>query len=145
MISWNGRIVALSYIAANTWSHEMVPCPFFCRPRKKQLRACCVFRKNAIVVKGSFLRAAKSRMSQVEQWENVNFCQILGHILPTHLISQHVISFLSPLERKATWASISVGRGDRKSSLPQRKQYGTFLQIFFSSVSSSYTNVGRLA
>jgi hypothetical protein len=32
----------------------MVPCPFFSRPRKKQLRACCVFRKNAIVVKGNF-------------------------------------------------------------------------------------------
>jgi hypothetical protein len=33
----------------------------------------------------------------------------------------------------------------RRSSLPQGKLYGTFLQIFFSSVSSSYTNVGRLA
>jgi hypothetical protein len=59
IISWNGRIVALSCIAANTWSHEMVPCPFFSRPRKKQLRACCIFRKNAIIVRGSFLRAAK--------------------------------------------------------------------------------------
>jgi hypothetical protein len=71
----------------------MVPCPFFSRPRKKQLRACCVSRKNAIAVKGSFLRAAKSRMSQFEQRENVNFCQKLGHILPTHLISQNEISF----------------------------------------------------
>jgi hypothetical protein len=78
---------------SESWSHEMVPCPFFSRPRKKQLRACCVFRKNAIVVKGSFLRAAKSRMSQFEQRENVNFYQKLGHILPTHLISQHAISF----------------------------------------------------
>jgi hypothetical protein len=74
----------------------MVPCPFFSRPRKKQLRACCVFRKNAIVVKGSFLRAAKSRMSQFEQRENVDFCQKIGHILPTHLISQHAISFSFP-------------------------------------------------
>jgi hypothetical protein len=53
----------------------MVPCPFFSRPSKKQLRACCVFRKNVIVVKGSFLLAAKSRKSQFEQRENVNFCQ----------------------------------------------------------------------
>jgi hypothetical protein len=74
----------------------MVPCPFFSRPMKKQLRGCCVFRKNAIVVKGSFLRAAKLRMSQFEQRENVNFCQKLGHILPTHLISQHAISFSFP-------------------------------------------------
>jgi hypothetical protein len=41
-------------------------------------------------------------------------------------------------------------RGDdfcrpKRSSLPQGKPYGTFLQISFSSVSSSYTNVGRLA
>jgi hypothetical protein len=93
IISWNGRIVALSCIAANTRSHEMVTCPFFYRPRKKQLRAYCVFRKNAIVVKGSFLRVAKSRMSQFEQRENVNFCQKLGHILPSQLISQHAISF----------------------------------------------------
>jgi hypothetical protein len=70
-------------------------------------------------------------MSQFEQQENVNFYQKLCRILPTHLISQHAISFSSPLERKATWASISVGRGDRKSSLPQGKPCGTFLQIFF--------------
>jgi hypothetical protein len=88
--------VELSCIAANTWSQELVPCPFFSRPKKKQLRACCVFRKNAIVVKGSFLRPAKSRMSQFEQWENVNFCQKLGLILLTHLISQHEISFSFP-------------------------------------------------
>jgi hypothetical protein len=80
----------------NTWSHEMMPCPFFSRPRKMQLRACCVFRKNAIVVKGSFLRATKSRMSQFEQRENVNFFKKLGHILPTHLISQHAIYFSFP-------------------------------------------------
>jgi hypothetical protein len=65
--------------------------------QKKQLRACCVFRKNVIVVKGSFLRATKSRMSQFEQRENVNFCQKLGHILPTHLTSQHAISFSFPV------------------------------------------------
>jgi hypothetical protein len=62
----------------------------------KQLRACCVFRKNVIVVKSSFLRAAKSRMSQFEQRENVNFCQNLGDILPTHLISQYAIYFSFP-------------------------------------------------
>jgi hypothetical protein len=61
----------------------MVPCTFFSRPIEKQLHACCVLRKNAIDVKGSFLRATKSRMSQFEQMENVNFCQKLGHILPT--------------------------------------------------------------
>jgi hypothetical protein len=33
----------------------------------------------------------------------------------------------------------------RKSSLSQGKLYGTFLKISFSSVSSSYTNAGRLA
>jgi hypothetical protein len=76
--------------------HEMVPCPFFSRPREKQLRTCCVFRKNAVVVKGSFLRAAKLIMSQFEQRENVNFCQKLCHSLPTHLISQHAISFSFP-------------------------------------------------
>jgi hypothetical protein len=59
IISWNGRIVALSRIAANTWSDEMVPCPFFSRPRKNQLRACSVFRKNAIVVKGSFFASGE--------------------------------------------------------------------------------------
>jgi hypothetical protein len=74
----------------------MVPCPFFSRLKKKQLRACFVFRKNAIVVKGSFLRAAESRISQFEQRENVNFCQKLGPILPTHLISHNAISFSSP-------------------------------------------------
>jgi hypothetical protein len=74
----------------------MVPCPFFSRLRKKQLRACCVFRKNAIIVKGSFLRAAKSTMSQFEQQENVNFFQKLGHIHPAYLISQHAISFSFP-------------------------------------------------
>jgi hypothetical protein len=47
-------------------------------------------------MKGSFLRAAKSRMSQFEQRENVNFCQKLGHILPTHLILQPAISFSFP-------------------------------------------------
>jgi hypothetical protein len=36
----------------------MVPCPLFSRPRKKQLRACSVFRKKVAVVKGSCLRAA---------------------------------------------------------------------------------------
>jgi hypothetical protein len=33
----------------------------------------------------------------------------------------------------------------KRSSLPQGKPYRTFLQISFSSVFSSYTNVGRLA
>jgi hypothetical protein len=66
----------------------------------KQLRACCVFRKNAIVVKGCFLRAAKSRKSQFEQQENFNFCQKFGHILPTHLISQHEIFFFPRLKEK---------------------------------------------
>jgi hypothetical protein len=37
----------------------MVPCPFFSRPSKKQLRVCGVFRKKVIVVKGSCLRGAE--------------------------------------------------------------------------------------
>jgi hypothetical protein len=39
IISWIGRIVALLCITADTWRHEIVQCPFFSRPRKKQLRA----------------------------------------------------------------------------------------------------------
>jgi hypothetical protein len=41
------------------WSHEMVPCPFFSRPSKKQLHACGVFRKKVAVVNGSCLQAAE--------------------------------------------------------------------------------------
>jgi hypothetical protein len=59
MISWTGRIVALLCTTADTWSHETVPCPFFSRPSKKQLRACGVFRRKVTVVKGSCLRAAE--------------------------------------------------------------------------------------
>jgi hypothetical protein len=33
----------------------------------------------------------------------------------------------------------------RRTSLPQGKPYGTFLQISFSSVSRSYTSIDRLA
>jgi hypothetical protein len=33
----------------------------------------------------------------------------------------------------------------RRLSLPQEKLYGTFQQLSFSSVSSSYTNIGRFA
>jgi hypothetical protein len=37
----------------------MVPCPFFSRSRKTQLRACGVFRKKVTVVKGSCLQVAE--------------------------------------------------------------------------------------
>jgi hypothetical protein len=37
----------------------MVPCPFFSRPSKKQLRARSVFRKKVTVVIGSCLGAAE--------------------------------------------------------------------------------------
>jgi hypothetical protein len=53
---WIGCIVALLCTTADTWSHEIVPCLFFC-PSKKQLYACGVFRKKVAVAKGSCLRA----------------------------------------------------------------------------------------
>jgi hypothetical protein len=63
IISWTGRMVALLCTTADTWSHEMVPCPFFSRPSEKQLRACVracgVFRKKVTVVR----ERRKSRMS----------------------------------------------------------------------------------
>jgi hypothetical protein len=50
--------VALLFTRADPWSPELVPCPFFPRPSKKQLRArvracvraCNVLRKKVIVV-----------------------------------------------------------------------------------------------
>jgi hypothetical protein len=64
------------------WPHSgaVMHCSEYIEPRdgavsvllssqKKQLRVCGVFRKNTIAMKGSFLRAAKSRMSQFEQRE----------------------------------------------------------------------------
>jgi hypothetical protein len=59
VISWIACIVALLCTTVDTWSHEMVQCPFFCHPSKKQLGACSVFRKKVTVVKGSCLRAAE--------------------------------------------------------------------------------------
>jgi hypothetical protein len=59
IISWTGRILALLCTTAETWSHEMVPCPFCSRPSKKQLRSCGVFRVKVTVLKGSCLRAAE--------------------------------------------------------------------------------------
>jgi hypothetical protein len=49
--------------------------------------------------------------SSKRRWQNNRslFC----HTFHTHLISHHAIFFLSPLERKATWALILVGWGDR--------------------------------
>jgi hypothetical protein len=77
-MDWIGRIVVLLCTTADTWSHELVPCPFFPRPSKKQLRACDVFRKKVTFVKGSFCKQRKLRMSQFKQWANVMFCQKLG-------------------------------------------------------------------
>jgi hypothetical protein len=50
--------------------------------------------------------------------------------------------FLSQLEKKAVGVDFSW---PRRLSLLQGKPYGTFQQISFSIVSSSYTNIGRLA
>jgi hypothetical protein len=56
----------------------MVPCPFFSRPSKKQLRVCGVFRKKVTVVKGSCLGAVEIENLAVRAWKNVKFCQKLG-------------------------------------------------------------------
>jgi hypothetical protein len=66
---------------------------------------------------------------------------VLPH--PQHLsdLAPGVFSF-------PTWKKSYVGVDFswlRRSPLPQGKLYETFLQIFFTSVSSSYTNIGRLA
>jgi hypothetical protein len=54
IISWFGRIMALLHTTVDTWSHKMVPCPFFSHPSKQQLQVYGVFRKKVTVVKGSF-------------------------------------------------------------------------------------------
>jgi uncharacterized protein (DUF697 family) len=59
IISWIGSIVALLCVTADTWSHEVVLCPFFSRPSKKQLRVCGVFRKKVTVMMGSYLQSAE--------------------------------------------------------------------------------------
>jgi hypothetical protein len=55
----------------------------------------------------------------------------------------HAISFSFPAWEKS-YMGIDFSR-PRRSSLLQGRLYGTFLQISFRSVFSSYTNVGRLA
>jgi hypothetical protein len=59
IISWIGRIMALLCNTADTRSHEMVPCPFFSHPSKKQLHVCGAFRKKVTAVKGNCLQAAE--------------------------------------------------------------------------------------
>jgi hypothetical protein len=59
IISRIGRTVVLLCTTADTWSHEMVLCPFFSSPRKKQSCACSVLRKKVTVVKGSCLQVAE--------------------------------------------------------------------------------------
>jgi hypothetical protein len=59
IISWIGLILALLCTTADTWNHEIMPCPFFSRSSKKQLRACGILRKKVTVVKGSCLRATE--------------------------------------------------------------------------------------
>jgi hypothetical protein len=56
VISWIGRILALLCPTTDAWSHEMVPCPFFYHPSKKQFRAFGVFRQKIIVAKSRCLR-----------------------------------------------------------------------------------------
>jgi hypothetical protein len=57
-----------------------------------------------------------------KRWQNNRspFC----HILHTHLILHHVISFSFPV-RKKNYAGINFSQS-RRSSLPQEKPYGTF-------------------
>jgi hypothetical protein len=64
------------------------------------------------------------------------------HNLHTQIISCHVIYFSFPARKKSCVGGNSSEL--RRSSLPQGKPYGTFLQISLNSVSSSYTNGGRL-
>jgi hypothetical protein len=73
-------------------------------------------------------------------WQNNRspFC----HTLHTHLISHHTISISFPAWKKS-YMGIDYSR-PRRSLLPQGKPYRTLLQISFSSVFSSYTNIGRL-
>jgi hypothetical protein len=59
IILWIGRIVALLCTTVDMWSYEMVPCPLFSCPSKKQLHACSVLQKKVTVVKGSCLRAVE--------------------------------------------------------------------------------------
>jgi hypothetical protein len=74
-------------------------------------------------------------------WKNNSspFC----HTLHTHLISHRAISFSFPAWKKG-YVGVDFS-WPRRSSLPHGKPYETFLQITFSGVSTSYTNVVRLA
>jgi hypothetical protein len=96
-------------------------------------------RKNWLLLHDISLHIALSLSKR--SWKNNRspFC----HILHTHLISHHEISSPTPAWKKS-YVGIDFSRL-RRSSLSQGKLYMTFLQISFSSVSSSYTNIGRLA
>jgi hypothetical protein len=65
------------------------------------------------------------------------------HTLHTHLISYHAVSFSFTTSKKSH-VGVDFSRL-RRLSLLHGKPYGTFLQISFSSVFSSYTNIGRPA
>jgi hypothetical protein len=72
---WIGRIAALLCTTADTWSHEMVPCPFLSLvpTRSSCMHAwCCVFRKELAVVRGSCLREWRKSS------ENIMFSKKLG-------------------------------------------------------------------
>jgi hypothetical protein len=66
-------------------------------------------RKNWLLLRGN----APAHRSVLVQEELANNRSPFCHNLHTHLISYHAISFSFPTRKKATWASISVDRGDR--------------------------------
>jgi hypothetical protein len=107
--------------------------------------------------KASWALAQEELAVATWQWPRTSLCacprgagKTTGHRFATPSIltwfSTMWFLSLSPLERKATWASISVGRGDRHCH--KRSHTGPswkYLSAVFPSVSNSYTNIGRLA
>jgi hypothetical protein len=93
------------------WPHSVavMHCSEYMEPRDSAVSVLLSSQEEAVVCvlcihkecHCSFLRAAKSRMSHFEHRKNVNFCQNLGHILPTYLISHHAISFSFPAWKKS--------------------------------------------
>jgi hypothetical protein len=85
--------------------------------------------------------AHRSLCLSMRSWQNSR--SPFRHTLHTHLTSHHAISFSFPAW-KESHMSIDFSQ-PRRFSQPQGKLYGTFLQIAFNTVSSSYTNISRLA
>jgi hypothetical protein len=81
IISWIGRIVTPLFTTVDTRNHEMVSCPFFSHPSKKQMHLRGVFRKKITVLKGSCLRAAE--IENVAVWAT-GTCKVLPKIRQIH-------------------------------------------------------------